>query len=178
MEIYWHPVVVHFAVTLFPLSVFFDLAAIILKQTKFRLAAWSTLVLSGIAILAAVATGLLAKSRLHFSIKAETTLDLHQTLAFISITLVFFLLFWRIKSRESLPQPGSWLYIFLAMVCVTLILLGGFYGGKLVHYHGVGIPGQRSIEQSVLPPIKGIHALPENDILFQVADSVHNKSIE
>ena len=172
MEIYWHPIIVHFAVTLFPLSVFFDLAAIIFKQPKFRFAAWSTLVLSGMALLAAIATGLLAKANLNFPHPAETTLDIHQALAFINAVVVFFLLFWRIRTRENLPRPRTWLYILLSIIAVLLILLGGFYGGKLVHHHGVGIPGQRSIEQTVLSPI------PSDDHLFQAADSAHDKSVE
>ncbi len=176
MEIYCHSVFVHFAVTLFPLSVFFDIIALTFKRPKHLFAAWITLILSGMALLAAVATGLLAKANLRFAPPAKATLEIHQTLALINVVLVFILLFWRIRSRENLPGQGKWPYILISVIAVILILLGGFYGGKLVHHHGIGISDQNTTDHHSAPIIEDIPSFPADDNLFQATDSIRYKS--
>jgi hypothetical protein len=58
------------------------------------------------------------------------------------------------------------------------ILLGGFYGGKLVHYHGIGISDQNTADHHSAPLIEDIPSSPVDDDLFQAADSNQSRSPE
>ena len=178
MEMYLHPIMVHFAIALYPLSVFFDTLALVFRQPKFHFAAWTTLILSGIALLAAIATGLMARAHLTFSPPAHSTFQIHQTFALLNVVMVFLLLFWRTKFRVNLPPQWKWLYLVLSVLTVGSILLGGFYGGKLVYHHGIGISVQNNIPQNGQSVIPETPRVSSDELFYPESDSVQTTSSE
>ncbi len=134
-----HPYTVHFTIALFLSSVLFDILGFWRKNTRLHVAAYFNLLLAGMATLFSVITGLWEKSRVPIPREARELLDIHQTLAILIAVCILGLLFWRIGSREKLPMNKEPLYLISAVVGVIFLLIGAYFGGKLVYSHGVGV---------------------------------------
>lgn len=134
-----HPTVVHFAIGLFVISVFFDLLGKLLKLQSFHQAGWLNLVIGAIAAMISVAFGMVAELHLKPSLIAHTTLDLHKILAFSTLAVISILLVWRVGLRGSFPARGGLLYLLLSGIGVGLIGGTGYYGGEMVYRHGAAV---------------------------------------
>lgn len=134
-----HPTIVHFAIGLFVISVFFDLIGKIFKREGLHQAGWYNLVVGAVAVIFSVAFGMVAELALKPSLLAHTTLDLHKILAFSTLFLVSILLIWRVGLRGAFPHRGGLLYLLLAATGVGLITGAGYYGGEMVYRHGAAV---------------------------------------
>jgi len=124
-----HPVIIHFPIALFIISVAFDLFGIWRKNPTMVKAAYYNLVAAALTAPVAIATGLTAWQWQLEGAKLKGNLLLHLIFALSASGMIWLLCGWRISQRK-LPQrtPGL-IYIFLAFATVLLIAIAGHLGG-------------------------------------------------
>jgi uncharacterized membrane protein len=124
-----HPVVIHFPIALFILSVVFDLLAIWRRNPMMAKAAYYNLVAAALTAPVAIASGLIAWQWQFEGAKLKGNLLLHMVSALTASIMIWFLCGWRFRERR-LPQPTlGVIYIFLALATVLLIAFVGHLGG-------------------------------------------------
>jgi uncharacterized membrane protein len=124
-----HPVVIHFPIALFILSVVFDLLAIWRRNPMMAKAAYYNLVAAALTAPVAIASGLIAWQWQFEGAKLKGNLLLHMVSALTASIMIWFLCGWRFRERR-LPQPTPGvIYIFLALATVLLIAFVGHLGG-------------------------------------------------
>ena len=124
-----HPVIIHFPIALFIISVAFDLVAIWRKNPTMARAAYYNLLGAALTAPVAVATGLTAWQWQLEGAKLKGNLLLHMIFALSASAMIWLLCAWRIRQRK-LPQRALGItYIFLALATVLLIALAGHLGG-------------------------------------------------
>ena len=124
-----HPVIIHFPIALFIISVAFDLFGIWRRNPTMVKAAYYNLVAAALTAPVAIATGLTAWQWQLEGAKLKGNLLLHMVFALSASAMIWLLCGWRISQRK-LPQrtPGL-IYIFFALVTVLLIAIAGHLGG-------------------------------------------------
>jgi len=126
-----HPVVIHFPIALFIISVAFDLLAFWKDNPALAKAAYYNLVAAALAAPVAVVTGLAAWQWQLEGAKLKGTLLLHLALALVSSALIWILCAWRVRRRKDPQQIPGFIYLYLTLVTVFLIALTGHLGGFL-----------------------------------------------
>ena len=124
-----HPVIIHFPIALFIISVTFDLIAIWRSNPTMARAAFYNLIGAALTAPVAIASGLIAWQWQLEGSKLKGNLLLHLLIALAASGMIWLLSAWRISQRE-LPQrtPGL-TYILLALATVLLIAIAGHLGG-------------------------------------------------
>jgi uncharacterized membrane protein len=124
-----HPVIIHFPIALFIISVVFDLLAIWRSNPAMAKAAYYNLLAAALTAPMAIVTGLAAWQWQLEGAKLKGNLLLHLLVALAASGMIWFLCGWRFRQRQS-PQriPGIF-YIFLALATVLLIAIAGHLGG-------------------------------------------------
>ncbi|MEY2491157.1 MAG: hypothetical protein QOH24_108 [Verrucomicrobiota bacterium] len=124
-----HPVIIHFPIALFIISVAFDLLAIWRRNPALVKAAYYNLVAAALTAPIAIASGLTAWQWQLEGAKLKGNLLLHLAFALSASGMIWLLCAWRVRRRQ-LPQrtPGT-IYISLALVTVLLIAIAGHLGG-------------------------------------------------
>jgi uncharacterized membrane protein len=124
-----HPVIIHFPIALFIVSVAFDLFAIWRKNPAMAKAAYYNLVAAALTAPVAIASGFTAWQWQLEGAKLKGNLLLHLVFALAASGMILFLCGWRVRQRK-LPQrtPGI-IYISLAIATVLLIAVAGHLGG-------------------------------------------------
>ena len=124
-----HPVIIHFPIALFIISVVFDLLAIWKKNPVLAKAAYYNLLGAALTAPVAIASGLTAWQWQLEGSKLKGNLLLHLFFALGASGMIWLLSAWRIYQRK-LPQrtPGL-TYIVLALATVLLIAIAGHLGG-------------------------------------------------
>jgi len=124
-----HPVIIHFPIALFIISVAFDLLAIWKRNPVLAKAALYNLIGAALTALVAIASGLIAWQWQLEGSKLKGNLLLHLVFALAASGMIWILSAWRI-SQQKLPQPTPGLsYILLALATVLLIAITGHLGG-------------------------------------------------
>jgi uncharacterized membrane protein len=123
-----HPVIIHFPIALFIISVAFDLLAIWRRNATMAKAAYHNLVAAALTAPVAIASGLIAWQWQLESAKLKGNLLLHLIFALSASGMIWLLCGWRISQRKLQRTPGR-IYIFLALATVLLIALAGHLGG-------------------------------------------------
>jgi uncharacterized membrane protein len=139
MNIPIHPYIVHFVVALFSISFLLDLFGFILGKDSLHQVAWMNLVVSGITVILAVATGLWEESRAVIPEMAQNTFQNHKTAAFISIVIILSLLLWRTALKGKIPANNKWIFLIIGALGVAALSFTALQGGKLVYHHGIGV---------------------------------------
>lgn len=124
-----HPVIIHFPIALFIISVAFDLVAIWKRNPTMAKAAYYNLVAAALTAPVAIASGLTAWQWQLEGAKLKGNLLLHLISALAASSMIWLLCGWRVRHRK-VPQPGM-IYISLALATVLLIALAGHLGGIL-----------------------------------------------
>ncbi|GAB4366274.1 MAG: hypothetical protein Kow0042_06060 [Calditrichia bacterium] len=93
----------------------------------------------GVFAILAVGSGLLAEHKARFSPTAEAVFEVHETMAFITVGILFSLLFWRIGCRGRFPEKKRMLYLFISIIGVMAVFYGAYLGGELVYKHGINV---------------------------------------
>jgi len=124
-----HPVVIHFPIALFILSVVFDLLALWRRNPTMAKAAYYNLVAAALTAPVAIATGLTAWQWQLEGAKLKGNLLLHLISALAASTMIWLLCGWRFRQRRLPQQTPGIIYIFLALATVLLIALVGHLGG-------------------------------------------------
>jgi uncharacterized membrane protein len=124
-----HPVIIHFPIALFIISVAFDLVAIWRRNPTIAKAAYYNLLAAAITAPVAVATGLTAWQWQLEGAKLKGNLLLHMIFALSASAMIWLLCAWRIRQRKLPQRTLGITYIFLALATVLLIALAGHLGG-------------------------------------------------
>jgi len=124
-----HPVIIHFPIALFIISVAFDLVAIWRKNPTMARAAYYNLLGAALTAPVAVATGLTAWQWQLEGAKLKGNLLLHMIFALSASAMIWLLCAWRIRQRKLPQRTLGITYISLALATVLLIALAGHLGG-------------------------------------------------
>lgn len=124
-----HPVIIHFPIALFIISVAFDLLAIWKKNPAMAKAAYYNLIGAGLTAPVAIATGLAAWQWQFEGAKLMGNLLLHMIFALSASGMIWLLCGWRMSQRKRVSQMPGLGYLVFALVTVLLIALAGHLGG-------------------------------------------------
>jgi len=140
IEIYLiHPILVHFTIALFSLSVLFDILGKLTRNQRFHSAAWYNLIFASLSVIATVIFGLIAEARAPHTDAGHALLKTHETLGFIVLGIILILTIWRIILKGKMPTKALAAYLVIAILGVGLMFVGGYYGGEMVYTHGYGV---------------------------------------
>jgi uncharacterized membrane protein len=134
-----HPLVVHFAIALFSVSVLCDILGWLLKKESLHTVGWWNLIFGFLGAIVTVTTGLLAERSVGHNEAAHAIVETHKTFGLVLLSLVAVLFLWRAFRRGQIPQKLLAVYFFIAVLGVGVMTLGAYYGGELVYTHGVGV---------------------------------------
>ena len=124
-----HPVIIHFPIALFIISVALDVLAIWKTNPVMAKAAYYNLVAAALTAPVAIATGLTAWQWQLEGAKLKGNLLLHLSFALASSGMIWLLCGWRFRQRKNPQQMPGIIYIFLALGTVLLIAITGHLGG-------------------------------------------------
>lgn len=130
-----HPVLVHFPIGLFIISLLFDLIALRTRERSFAQAAYFNLVVATIGSVASVITGILAWRYAYGAAPLTGDLLYHLILGVFTMVMLMILLAMRWKQKDR-GAPQSGLYFGLALLVFILISITGHLGGNLTHVNG------------------------------------------
>ena len=133
-----HPTLVHFAIGLLVAGLLFDVVGLFRSSEKLVFVGFANTVAGACACLLAVATGLLAQSRLgaHSSI-GNALLSFHNLIGVIVACVAVGLAVWRILMGGAIRART--LYLAAALFTAALVSITGGLGGMLVYWYGMGI---------------------------------------
>lgn len=126
-----HPVIVHFPIGLFLISLLFDILSALKKNPGLRTAATYNLVVAAFGALFAVISGLIAWQWQFGGAELKGNLRLHLITGIITTGLLFML--WGARTRLAKnPNPAlGRIYVVLSLITLGLISLTGHIGGIL-----------------------------------------------
>lgn len=124
-----HPVIIHFPIALFLISVAFDLLAIWRRNPGFARAAFYNLIAAALSAPIAIASGLAAWQWQLEGAKLKGNLLLHLVFAIAASVMIWVLSAWRLRHRGFPRATTSAIYIFLALATAVLIAVAGHLGG-------------------------------------------------
>jgi uncharacterized membrane protein len=126
-----HPVIIHFPIALFIISVAFDVFAIWRRNPAMVRAAYYNLVAAALTAPVAIASGLIAWQWQLEGARLKGNLLLHLILALAASGMIWLLCGWRILQRRLTESAPGVIYIVLALATVLLIAIAGHLGGIL-----------------------------------------------
>jgi uncharacterized membrane protein len=124
-----HPVIIHFPIALFIISVAFDLLAIWRRNPAMAKAAYYNLVAAALTAPVAIASGLTAWQWQLEGARLKGNLLLHLIVALAASGMIWLLCGWRAFQRKFPPRTPGITYIFFALATVLLIAVAGHLGG-------------------------------------------------
>jgi uncharacterized membrane protein len=124
-----HPVIIHFSIALFIISVAFDLLAIWKRNPALAKAAFYNLIGAALTAPVAIASGLTAWQWQLEGSKLKGNLLLHLVFALAASGMIWFLCSLRLRQRRFPQRTPGIIYIVLALVTVLLIAIAGHLGG-------------------------------------------------
>ncbi len=138
-----HPFFVHFPVALFLVYLLFEFVSFFYKSKDFDYIVQALLLLVVPAMILALLSGNSTETLLSSEIadKFHNQIELHEEIANLSAWFLFFTagfrLFILIKRKG---EVGSlrWFFLTAGIIVAAFIIMTSFYGGMLVHEHGIG----------------------------------------
>jgi uncharacterized membrane protein len=132
-----HPILVHFPLALLTVGLLADIVGVVARRDPFSVGGWWLQCCGTAGLVAAVLSGLYAKSVAAVLPSALASLDIHQQVAFVTSSVYAGLFLWRAARKSRIPEAR---YVFLAAYAAATILLWitGWLGGELVYGHGIG----------------------------------------
>lgn len=132
-----HPILNHFPIALFVMSIGLDLLAF--WRAELRQSAWLALLIGALLAIPTFVTGTIA----HFPYENSPAIDAieaHQKWGLLTTLLLLVLLGWRAWSRRRGKDAGGTLpYLLVGIVTLGLLTVAGMTGGDLVYQLGVGV---------------------------------------
>jgi uncharacterized membrane protein len=126
-----HPVIIHFPIALFIISVAFDLLAIWRSNPTMAKAAYYNLLAAALTAPVAIVSGLTAWQWQLEGARLKGNLLLHLILALVASGMIWLLCGWRVVRRRSTQSAPGVIYVVLALATVLLIAIAGHLGGIL-----------------------------------------------
>lgn len=127
---YIHNQLVHFPIALFTASVLFDFLGLFLKNTKFYIVSWYTLIVGTISSLLAIASGFIEDRAYGHMAHPFPIHETHGSVQIIGSTLFMILLIWRYKKKIADSQP-PFPYLILSITALFILLYGAHLGAKM-----------------------------------------------
>jgi uncharacterized membrane protein len=124
-----HPVIIHFPIALFIISVGFDLVALWRRDPAMAKAAYYNLLTAALTTPLAVVSGLLAWEWQLEGAKLKGNLLLHMIFALTASGMILLLCGWRVHQRRYPQRTPGIIYIAFALATVLLISIAGHLGG-------------------------------------------------
>lgn len=134
-----HPILVHFPIALLFTSVLFDVIANRLKKDSFREGAFWLLILGLAGGVAATIAGSWAEEAAEKAGIAESLMETHETLAFVTLGIFGVLLLGRVFLKNQFTTKTFVPYFLIALVGLGTLSATGYFGGDLVYEHGAGV---------------------------------------
>ena len=139
MQIALHPMLVHFPIALLFASVLFDVASTALTRDSLREAAQWLLGLGLLGGIAAAIAGGQAEGAAEKAGVAESLIETHETLAYLTLGIMAILLLSRLLLRNRFSTRAIATYLVMATVGLVAVSATGHTGGNLVYEHGAGV---------------------------------------
>ncbi len=124
-----HPVIIHFPIALFIISVALDLLAIWKSNPMMAKAAYYNLIGAALTAPVAIASGLTAWQWQFEGAKLKGNLLLHLVFGLSASAMIWLLCGLRFRQRRAVQQAPGFIYISLALAAVLLIAITGHLGG-------------------------------------------------
>jgi uncharacterized membrane protein len=124
-----HPVIIHFPIALFIISVAFDLLAIWRSNPTMAKSAYYNLLAAALTAPVAIASGLTAWEWQLEGARLKGNLLLHLILALAASGMIWLLCGWRVLPRRLTESAPEVIYIVLALATVLVIAIAGHLGG-------------------------------------------------
>lgn len=138
-ELRLHPMLVHFPIALLFTSVLFDATGAWFKRENFRDGALWLLLLGLLGGVAAAIAGDWAEEAAEKAGIAESMIETHETLAFVTLGIFGVLLLGRLVLRNQFTRKTIVPYFLIAAIGLGTLGATGHYGGDLVYEQGAGI---------------------------------------
>jgi len=132
-----HPMLVHFPIALLSTGLIFDVIAGFSRRAELQRVGWWMMVSGTVSLILGLASGLGAEADVVINTGAQAVLDSHKQFAFLLAGLVTSAFFWRLSCRGALPSRRVWLFWSLYGAGICLLWVVAWFGGVLVHEHGV-----------------------------------------
>ncbi len=138
--VHLHPMVIHFPIALFGVSVLFEIIYLINKDSFYRRAAFYLFTIAALGVAAAVFTGNLAEEVVENE-AIERFLEAHEEAGQFTLIVVILTFLVRVMLQILDKYYGWYHSLFLLLMAISLILLirAAYLGGELVYTHGVGV---------------------------------------
>jgi uncharacterized membrane protein len=131
-----HPALVHFPIACWSLATMADVASLAWGKPAWMLSG-VLLVIGTVAALAAMATGFIELLKVDADHPATRDLNRHMLLVMTAWSAYAASLFLRLDGR-TLTQPDV-IDLGLSLVGFVVLCVAGWFGGKLVYGHGLGV---------------------------------------
>lgn len=139
MQIALHPMLVHFPIALLFASVLFDVASTALMRNSLREGALWLLGLGLLGGIVAAIAGGQAEEVAEKAGVAESLIETHETLAYITLGITAILFLSRLLLRNRFSTRALTAYLVVATVGLVAVSATGHTGGNLVYEHGAGV---------------------------------------
>lgn len=131
-----HPALVHFPIACWSLGTIADIASLWFGQPAWWLAG-VLLAVGTVMAIAAMVTGLIELVKINEQSPALQDANRHMTLILVAWTFYATSIFLRLKGM-ALTQPDT-IDMALSVAGFLFLAAAGWFGGKLVYGHGVGV---------------------------------------
>ena len=135
----FHPRVVHFPIALSIVGALFIMIGTLRRQERWAGYGQVSLLLGWLGIMAAVVTGLIDQTTAPQTTAVAAVINQHITAGIALLVAVGLALYWPLRNKKLWQSPARWGYLALLAAIVTLVLIEGWLGGKLVYEFGVGV---------------------------------------
>ena len=136
----WHAVLNDLPAALLFVAVLFDLGAALWKRESLKWAGIWTLWAGVLGGWAAVVAGELAEESIDHGQAIHKLMELHQTLALVTMSVFTLILAWKMYRRFALPTGEELVTRVLSLVGLAGLVWVGILGGTMVFEHAAGVP--------------------------------------
>jgi uncharacterized membrane protein len=166
-----HPFIIHFVIAFYTISFLFDITGRLTAKKEYESFGFLMLILSGISVILAVASGLLEENRVIITGEGASTFETHENLALIISAVIFIQVLWRIGVKNRFRTNSRWVYLISVAAGIILLYMTAFNGGKLVYRHGLGVRPEQSAPQKPAKEPATPGNKPIDDLFYPEKDS-------
>jgi uncharacterized membrane protein len=134
-----HPLLVHFPIALIFAAIACDLIGLITRHEEFVFAGTVVTVFAAVGAGATVLSGIFAEESVEHTPEIANLIEKHETLGFIFLGIVVFLVIYRLSLRRKLYGKAGWVSLMISVAAAAVVSMGGYYGGKMVYTYGAGV---------------------------------------
>ena len=134
-----HPIMVHFTIALFIMSLICDGLSFLVHSTSLAQAGWWTIVGAVLSAPLTIATGVISRLRLPMQEgEARSFLRAHMALGLIVLGLLIVMALWRAWLWQT-DNPVTVAYLAVLIVVAVVMTVQGYLGGELVYRYGAEV---------------------------------------